>query len=421
MTTALTMENVAAEYVPGTPVVDAVNIQVEAGEIVGILGPNGAGKTTLFRILTGLMPVVRGRVDVFGHNHLLMSAQQRASLIGVAPQSMDGPTPFTVYELVGMSRTVWRTRWWKPVCDPTDRHAVDRALALTDLTAFQDRPLEALSGGEKQRAIIAMAIAREPPLLLLDEATSHLDMNHRLEIMQIIERLNREHQTTVLMISHDMNLSADFCRRLILLDHGTIVADGPPQAVLRPDRLAAVYHCDVAVHHDPQRGVVTVNPARRLPSLPPGDGLRCHVIAGGGSGAELLRRLSLSGYRVSCGVLNSGDTDATLAEALGIKTVLEQPFSPISQDNLAKTQTMAGDCRLCIVSQVPFGPGNTANLAIAAAILERGGRVLISQGVATRDYTPDGAATRQVKRLLDAGAQTWENMSALMQQLIPDR
>lgn len=420
MNMALELQNVSAGYEPGQPVLRDITARIEPGDMVGILGPNGAGKTTLFRVLTGLLRPHTGHVRIFGHELQRLTASRRASLIGVSPQNPDGPIPFTVRELVTMSRTVWRAHWWHAPHSAADRHAVDRALALTDLEELRDRPMEALSGGEKQRAIIAMAIAREPPLLLLDEATSHLDMNHRLEIMQIVEKLNREHKVTVLMISHDLNLSADFCRRLLLLDHGRMAADGQPEHVLRADRLQAVYHCDVAVQHDVQRGVLTVNPARRLPSLPDGDGRRCHVIAGGGTASELLRRLALSGYRVSCGVLNAGDSDAATAQALGIAIVLEKPFSPIAAETLAAAGRLAIDCRLCIISEVPFGPGNTANLELAETILKRGGCVLVAHGIEERDYTRDGAAKARVKAMLDGGAQTWQNMTDLMHYLMPE-
>lgn len=421
MSAALHLENLTAAYEPGLDVLHLINLEVQRGEMVGILGPNGSGKTTLFRTICGLMRSYGGQQLIFGEDSRAITAPRRAELMGVAPQNLDGPIPFTVQELVEMSHTAWRMRWWRSSAATASENAVDRALTLTDMAALRHRPLDALSGGEKQRAVIAMAIVREPPLLLLDEITSHLDMNHRLEIMQILERLNREQATTILMISHDMNLSADFCQRLLLLDHGVLVADGAPATVLRADLLESVYHCDVAVHQDGNRGAVTVHPARRLPSLPPGDGRRCHVIAGGGSGGELMRRLCLSGYAVSCGVLNAGDTDAATAAALGIATAIELPFSPISPAALAAAQNLADECRLCIVAGVPFGPGNTANLTLAERILQRGGSVLIKQDVAARDYTPGRVATARATALLDAGAQTWTHMADLMQHLLPER
>ncbi len=417
MTAALALEGVTAGYNPGDPVLRSITLRLERGEMVGILGPNGAGKTTLFRLLTGLMQPIHGEVRIFGEPCRDLTAKRRAQLIGVAPQSIDGPIPFSVHELVAMSRSVWRAHPWQPSHTVRDHRAVERALALTDMSDLRHRPLDALSGGEKQRAIVAMAITREPPLLLLDEATSHLDMNHRLEIMQIVERLNREEGVTVLMISHDINLSADFCHRLLLLDHGALVADGTPSEVLRPELLQAVYHCDIAVSRDPQRGVITVNPARRLPTLPPETGARCHVIGGGGSAGELLRRLTLSGYRVSCGVLNRGDSDEVTATALDVDTVIEKPFSPVSAAAMESVRRMAQDCRLCIIPEVPFGTGNTANLRIAEDVCRRGGRVFIMEGIEHCDYTPDGEAKRRIQSLLDSGAKTWKHTATLLQQL----
>lgn len=417
MTPALELRDVTAGYGADRPILKNITLRIERGEMVGILGPNGAGKTTLFRLITGLMQPTGGHIRIFGEAGRDLSPRRRAQQIGVAPQSLEGPVPFTVEALVAMSRGAWRGISWQTADPGSDRRAVERALALTDMTELRHRPLDALSGGERQRAMVAMAITRESPLLLLDEATSHLDINHRLDIMQIVERLNRENGVTVLAISHDMNLSADFCHRLLLLDHGTLVADGPPQTVLRPERLQAVYDCEIAVSHDPRRGVITVNPARRLPSAPSEHGTRCHVIAGGGSAGELLRRLVLSGYHVSCGVLNSGDTDQLTADALDIACVTEKPFSPVSNENLARARRLAGDCSVCIVAETPFGPGNLANLAIAVDIQKRGGHVLIAQGTETRDYTASKQAAAQVQGLLDNGAQTWQHTAQLMRQL----
>ncbi|MEI6219190.1 MAG: ABC transporter ATP-binding protein, partial [bacterium] len=340
---------------------------------------------------------------------------RNGSLRHFIPQELQIPMPFPVREFVMMGRTASLERWSAP--SPHDTHIVERAMAYTDTVHLKNRPISELSGGEKQRAVVAMVLAQEPRIILMDEATSHLDMNHCLEVMQIIERLNKEQQVTVLMVSHDLNLSAEFCRRLLLLNHGHLVSDGTPSTVLNEEVLRRVYRCDVHVQKNPASGSVIVSPARRLASGGSGRGLRIHVIAGGGCGEECLRGLSLCNYTVTCGVLNQADSDADVALALGLEVSLEKPFSHIGQAALTEAQKMAEPADAVVVCGVPFGPGNSVNLQIARSALARGKRVLIMAGVENRDFTPNREATDAVHGLIKDGAGVWSDMADLLTSL----
>ena len=410
MTAAIEFECVAAGY-PGRTVLHNLSFSITPGEMVGILGPNGAGKTTLFRTLTGLCRPASGAVRIFGRATDRLAAAERARLIAVVPQEVEASVAFSVEEVVMLGRTAGLSRWSAPT--PEDRHIVERAMAQTDVIDMRHRSVTELSGGEKQRAIVAMALAQEPRIILMDEATSHLDMNHRLEIMEIVERLNREHGVTVMLISHDMNLTADFCRRVLLLDHGRLFADGTPDQVLTEDRLRHVYHCDVRVQRDAADGAISILPARRLREPPDGHRAAVHVIAGGGCAVELFRRLTLAGYRVSAGVLNDRDTDTEAALALGIPTATEKPFSPIGREALQKARELAADAEMVVVCGVPFGPGNVANLEIAEAAMAAGRRVLLLDGIEDRDYTPGREAVSRCGRMSSAGAETVRDAAAL--------
>ena len=379
-----------------------ISFAVDENEMVGVIGPNGAGKTTLVRVVTGLIKPRRGEVRLFGKDATTMPAGERARLVGVVPQGLETPMAFTVEEIVGTGRLCAASRWRGP--SPQDREAVERAMVYADVVDLRTRPFMELSGGERQRAVIAMALAQTPRLIIMDEPTSHLDLKHSLEIMQIVERLNREHGVTVLAVSHDLNMAAEFCSRLVLLDRGRIVTDGPPRETLRPDLLRRVYHCDVHVQTNPASGSVMVMPRPRLVSGEPGRGVHVHVIGGGGSCAELLRRLTLGAYTITCGVLNRGDTDAQAAKALDIRAVVEDPFRPVSSHRVADALDMSRSADAVVVCGVPFGPGNVENLKTAEAALDRGASVLVLSGVGDRDYTPDGTATKRVADLVARGA-----------------
>ena len=408
MSDAVVCRNVSAGYRQQTVLHD-VSLAIQAGQMVALLGPNGAGKSTLLRVLTGLQPLTGGAVQLFGQDLRQLRATERARLVAVVPQEVTTPMAFTVAELAALGRSVPRGRWAN--LTGTDQQAIEQALAYTDTLELRDRYYSELSGGEKQRAVIAMALAQEPQLLLLDEPTSHLDINHRLEVLHLLERLNRERGLTVVMTSHDLNLAAEFFPQLALLDHGRITASGGPADVLREDVLAEAYHCKLAVRRD-ATGLLMILPTRTATAP---TGKRVHVICGGGSGVEVLRRLCVAGWQVSCGVLNQGDTDAQTAVALGLPTVLEKPFSPLSAKALTTAGQLAQEADVIVVCEVPFGSGNIKNLDLAR---QPGKLVLLNtRQVTARDFTPQREVPTLIDALLASGATPWEHVGDLLVEL----
>lgn len=411
MSTAIQLHQVTAGY-REQPVLENLSLKIAAGDMVGILGPNGAGKSTLFSVLSGLLRPTTGTVKLNGCDVHSMPPAERARTIAVVPQELDVPVPYTVEEIVMMGRTSAIGRFSSPTAE--DRQRVERALVYTDVADIRRRPLNELSGGERQRAIVAMVLAQDPRIILMDEATSHLDLNHRLEIMQLVERLNRDDGVTVLMISHDLQIAAEFSRRLILLDHGKVVADGTPAGVLTEEMLRRVYHCDVRVHQDPHSGGISILAAPRLPAPGSGSGIHIHTIGGGGCGEAILRRLALCGYTLSSGVLNRGDMDAEVAGALGIATALEKPFSPVSREALNAARALALKADALVLAPVPFGSGNLANLDLLDEALATGKPVFVAAGIETRDYTRDRDAAARVHALLTRGAVPYQDVADLI-------
>lgn len=408
MSVAVACRGVGAGY-REHQVLENVSLSVAEGQMLALLGPNGAGKSTLLRVLTGLHPLRVGTVELFGRDLRQISPSERAQLVAVVPQEVTTPMAFTVAELVALGRRRWAQ------LDKHDRHVVEEALAYTDMLELRERFYSELSGGEKQRAIIALALAQEPKLLLLDEPTAHLDINHRLEVLQLLERLNRERGLTVLMTSHDLNLAAEFFPQLALLDRGRLVAAGSARDVLRAELLEDVYRCKLTVRCDPT-GIVMVLPSR-TGTAPTGK--RVHVIGGGGTGVEIMRRLCLAGWRVSCGVLNQGDSDAVAASALGLEVVLEKPFSPLSVAAIHQAATLAAGADVVVVTEVPFGAGNLQNLAVAR---QSGQPVWVNtRQLDARDFTAGHEAQALVRALLAAGATPWEHVGDLLARLEKER
>jgi iron complex transport system ATP-binding protein len=255
MTGVLCFSDVAFGY-EQSMVLDGVSFDVPRGCVAAVIGANGAGKTTLLHLAGGTLRPIRGHVEIDGIDLARMPASRRARRIALVPQSLAIPFAFSVREFVGLGRT--------PYLHPLrgersgDRRAVERAMELTDTTRFADRNVLELSGGERQRVILALALAQETDLLLLDEPTANLDVAHQLAILELIRELNRSEGLTVVAAVHDLNLAALCFDRIIALDHGRIVADGPPRAVLTPATINAIYGTPVQIIDHPSEPVPLV-------------------------------------------------------------------------------------------------------------------------------------------------------------------
>jgi len=231
---------------------DGVSFAIEAGEVFGVIGPNSAGKTTLLRLLTRVVAAGRGQVRLDGRPIRHLAHAELARQIAVVPQDAPRPFPFSVEQLVLMGRYPHAPgRFFESDADRAQATAAMEATGVLHLAAL---PLEQLSGGERQRAMLARALAQQPRLLVLDEPTSHLDLRYQAETAALLQRVNGERGMTVLLVSHDLNLAAEVCDRLLLLGGGRIARVGSPADVLQRDVLEAVFGCAVVVDVNPTSG-----------------------------------------------------------------------------------------------------------------------------------------------------------------------
>lgn len=239
-------------------VLDQISMQISKGEVVSIVGPNGSGKSTLLRCICRVLQPKGGVVYLNNQDVAHLKPRELARLLGYVPQSGAEVFPLTVYEAVLLGRKPYLS--WG--VGPKDREIVDRILRFMKIDEFALKYINEMSGGEKQRVLIARALAQEPEVLLLDEPTSNLDIKHQLEVLGLLQKFAREGGMTVIMVLHDLNLASRFSEKLVLISEGKVFASGPPAAVLNPANISAVYGVEADVD---QNGLgIQVLPLRSL-------------------------------------------------------------------------------------------------------------------------------------------------------------
>jgi iron complex transport system ATP-binding protein len=246
--TNLSLKQVSFSYSDST-VLHHIDLVVEEGEMVALLGPNGSGKTTLIKLMSGVIKPSEGEIHLNGSRLGRMKRREVAQQVAVVPQQFNMPFAFTLREVVLLGRTPFL----KVFSDERkrDHRVVEQAIALIGIEGLKERFFNELSGGERQKAILAMALAQEPKLLLLDEPTAHLDINHQVEILDIVKSLNREQGLTIIGAMHDLNLAALYFDRVILLKEGRIFADGTPEKALTEETIKEVFSASVQVMQHP--------------------------------------------------------------------------------------------------------------------------------------------------------------------------
>lgn len=236
--------------IDGRTLLHPLTLDVPKGEVVGILGHNGSGKSTLLKILARFQAPTRGQADYHGQPLATFRPKDYARKVAYLPQQTPDTDGMTVREVVSLGRYPWHGALGR--FSLTDRTKVSEALELTGLTPFADRIVDTLSGGERQRAFLAMLIAQDTECLLLDEPISALDINHQIEVMSLIRMLAHEHDRSVLIVLHDINMAARFCDRLIALSGGRLVAHDETDALITADKLNAIYGVRMGIFRHPE-------------------------------------------------------------------------------------------------------------------------------------------------------------------------
>lgn len=279
---ALEMQGVSFRYGKGSksrPINDAswvlrdVDMTVPRAVILGVIGPNGSGKSSLLKLLTRLIQPQEGLIRLFGEELSTLGRPCIARQVAYMPQDVAFDFPFSVMDIVLMGRYPyrhtgpWNLLGWER---QEDLAVAEQVMMMTDVTHLTDRVVGTLSAGERQRVMLARALAQRPKVLLLDEPTAHLDLNHQLDVCRILSHAHEQLSMTVVMVSHDINLAVHYCNRILVMKQGCVVSNGSPHGVIQESLLREVYGCDVLVDQNPETGLPRVSlPGRSRPVAVP--------------------------------------------------------------------------------------------------------------------------------------------------------
>ena len=228
-----------------------ISFEASTGEVVAIIGPNGSGKSTLLEVVSGYLKAVTGRVYLDGQELGKLSSRRRAGRVGLARQDAPLLFSFAVREFVRQGRHPHVGGLFE---SPDDEHWVEWALGKTNLVALADRPITEVSGGEFQRAVLARTLAQRPRLVLLDEPTANLDIGYQIEMLRLLRDLASTEDFVAVIVTHELNLAAEFADYLLLLNGGQCLRLGTPSQVLDSELLSRVFRTPVVVDQNPSSG-----------------------------------------------------------------------------------------------------------------------------------------------------------------------
>jgi iron complex transport system ATP-binding protein len=254
---ALEINNLNFEYT-GVKVLKDINFKIKDGEFVSIIGPNGSGKSTLLKLINNIYRPKSGNILIYGKNINKYKAKDLAKKVALVPQNININYEFSVEDIVLMGRYPYIGRFGKE--GDEDYEIINESLKLTNTYSLKKRNINEISGGERQRVIIAKALAQKPSLILLDEPTSHLDINYQIEILTLLRKLNKNKGSTIILVIHDINLASRYSDNLILLNKGKVLGIGKPNEVINKYNIEKAYNLKVAIEKNRITDSIQITP-----------------------------------------------------------------------------------------------------------------------------------------------------------------
>lgn len=349
----------------GVPVVSGISLSLQRGGITTLIGPNGSGKSTVLKTVTRRLPAISGKVLLEGADIRSLGGRELAKKMAVVLTDRVRPELMTCFEVAAAGRYPYTGSFG--VLSRRDREVVLRALEEVNAGDIAGADFAGISDGQRQRVLLARAIAQEPELIVLDEPTSYLDIRHKLELLEILRGMAKERGVTVVMSLHEIDLASKVSDMIVCLSGGRISAWGTPEEIFSDEAVSALYGLERG-HYNAALGFLEL--AR--PSGEP----RVFVLGGGGRGISLYRGLQKAGIPFAAGILAENDVDLPVAEALASGVVVSGALEPVSERRLSEAKALIDktDCLLDAGFQGPW------NLALLEYARERGKRVLTGLG-----------------------------------------
>jgi len=245
----LLTKNFSAGY-DGNRFIESINFSLEKSEWVGIIGANGSGKSTLLKGISRIIEAYSGNVYLYGHDIHLSSSKEIAKKVSVLPQQQKPNLPLTVYELVCLGRSPHK-KWWELELNEKDYMTVEKAIDLADMSTFKNKPIQSLSGGQRQRAFLALALAQDAKIILLDEPTTFLDIRYQLQFFDLLKRLNKDQELSIITVIHDVNLAARYCDRIAVMKEGELVGVDIPRKILTKEIMSQAFNVEICLMETP--------------------------------------------------------------------------------------------------------------------------------------------------------------------------
>lgn len=371
-------------------VLDNISISVDKGSFFSIVGPNGSGKSTLLKVISSILKPQQGVIMLDSRDISGLSSREVAKSLSFVPQNTSFEFDFKVSDVVLMGRYPYIRRLRGETA--LDHRLAETAMKYTNTDSLADRSFMELSGGERQRVILAQALAQEPKILLLDEPVSHLDLQHQVEILNLIKKMCIDKELTVVAVLHDLNMAATYSDYVIMMKDGELIHQGTPYETLTVENIREIFNTEVHISVSP----ITNKPYIYTMLKPRIEkkNYKVHIICGGGSGSEIISRLYQEGYSISGGVLSTGDLDWKVLKECAGEVAEEIPFAGISDEAYARNLDLIREADCIILTGLYFGMANLRNIEILQEPEAAGKEIYIlgDGSFGERDFTGGQAA-----------------------------
>lgn len=351
----------------GKPLISGISLSLRKGGIMTLIGPNGSGKSTILKTVTRHLPAISGEVLLDGQNLRSMDGKSLATKMAVVLTDRVRPELMTCFDIVAAGRYPYTGSFG--MLTARDRDIVGRALEQVNVADIADRDFTSVSDGQRQRVLLARAIAQEPELIVLDEPTSFLDIKHKIELLEILRSMAKERGVTIVMSLHEIDLASKISDEIVCVAGGRISAWGTPEEIFSDGSVSRLYGLERGSYNAALGSVELARPQGRP---------RVFVVGGGGYGIPFYRGLQKAGISFSAGILFENDVDHAVASALACQVVTCGAFSAITEEQIAAAMAAIDAAEIVVDSGCPVGEFNRANGELIAYARTCGKRTVTS-------------------------------------------